>query len=238
MIRFLAFIALCLSFSTLCQAQQLDPKYNRDSLFNALVMKLPEPKRQQYREGYITSGVKDKDFYIYILNMPVSSKEALTSNISRKKAKINELVKSYNALVPKGYSVFVEFNPEDKLFKIPASIDLHITQGTETDTGHDLAYGSADLKKKLDRLGWTTQTLDTIKKLLADAGCISIENNDVTIVGFARSGMGKYGFLVFPKVLNNTEITEYNDGCHYIYHENNMVLTYGGGAVGPDCFPD
>jgi hypothetical protein len=235
--QFFCFIAFTIC-TTAVYSQRLDPKYNRDSLFNALVMKLPEPKRQQYKEGYITSGVKDKDFYIYILNMPVSSKDALVNNISRKKAKINELVKSYNALVPKGYSVFIEFNPEDKLFSIPASIDLHITQGAETDTGNDLPYGSAELNKKLATVGWNTQTLDAIKKLLANAGCISIENNEVTIVGFARSGMGKYGFLVFPKVLNNKEITEYNDGCHYIYHENNLVLTYGGGAVGPDCFPD
>lgn len=234
----LCFIAFYICFSTLAYSQKLNPKYDRDSLFNALVTKLPEPKRQEFKDGYKTADVKNKEFFIYLLNMPTSSKDALISNISRKKAKIYELVKGYNALVPKGYSVYVEFTPEDKLFQMSAVVDLHISKDGSTDSGYTLPYNSPELNKKLATLGWTAQTLESIKKMLADAGCISIENNDVTVVGYARSGMGKYGFLVFPKPLNGKEIAEFNDDCHYIYHENNLVLTYGGGAVGPDCFPD
>jgi len=239
MIRFLAFITLCLSFSPLCQAQQLDPKYNRDSLFNALASKLPEAERRQFNEGYVTDDAKGKESLVYMLHLPRSSKDKMTATIGRKKPQITTLVKSYTALVAKGYTVYIEFNPEDKMFRMPASINLHITQGAETDTGHALLYGSAGLKKKLDQLGWTNQTLEKIKALLDNVGCISIKNgDDKTEIGFARSGMGKYGFLLFPKVLNNTEITAYNDGCHYLYHENNLVLTYSNGGVGPDCFPD
>ena len=87
-------------------------------------------------------------------------------------------------------------------------------------------------------LGWTNATLTTIKKLLADANCVSIENGDITTVGFARSGMGKYSFKLFDKDLSSEQIKEYNDGCMYIFHKKNIVLEYGGGAVGSQCFPD
>lgn len=237
--RLLSFISLSLLFCTLSFGQELNPKFDRDSLFNVLVKKIPEAKRQEFKDGYKTASIKEKDFYIFMLNMPQSSKEALINNISKKKPQINNLISNYNALVPKDYTVYVEFTPADSLFDIPESVDLHVTQkGKETETGHTLAYGSAELNSKLQKLGWNNQTLEKIKKLLADAGCISIENNDVTVVGFARSGLAKYGFLVFPKPLNFKEISEYNDGCHYLYHENNLVLTFGGGAIGPDCFPE
>jgi hypothetical protein len=29
---------------------------------------------------------------------------------------------------------------------------------------------------------------------------------------------------------------KYNDGCTYILVDNRLVLEYGGGAIGPQCF--
>jgi hypothetical protein len=87
-------------------------------------------------------------------------------------------------------------------------------------------------------LGWTNETLTIIKKLLAEANCVSIKNGNITTIGFARSGMGKYYFLLFDNDLTSAQIKEYNDGCRYIFYKKNIVLEYGGGAVGPQCFPD
>ena len=87
-------------------------------------------------------------------------------------------------------------------------------------------------------LGWTNETLATIKGLLSNVKCVSIENGEITTIGFARSGMGKYFFKLFDKDLTIEQIKEYNDGCMYIFYKKNIVLEYGGGAVGSQCFPD
>lgn len=169
------------------------------------------------------------------------SKQALIDNISKKRNELQVLSKTYNALVPTGYTVFIEFNPANDIFKMPATIDLHIygKEKTDKDKGYQLKYGSAELKNQLKRIGWTEETIDKVKQLLIAANCISIQNGATyNEIGFARSGMGRYGMLLAPKPFNAKEISEYSDDCHYIYYENYLILTYAGGATGPDCFPD
>lgn len=222
-------------------SQEFNPKYNRDSIFNALIVKAPEAKRAELTKMYQESEGQAKDFIILILNSPRSSKQELINNITKKRSELLALSKGYNALVPAGYTVFVEFNPADDIFTMPATIDLHIygKEKTKEDKGYQLKYGSPELKKQLKRIGWTEQTLEKAKQLLATANCISIQNGAAyNEIGFARSGMGKYGMLLAPKPFNAKEISEYSDDCHYIYYENYLILTYAGGAVGPDCFPD
>jgi len=92
------------------------------------------------------------------------------------------------------------------------------------------------LDKIIKSIGWTNQTLDKIKKLLSEANCISIENGKITTIGFARSGMGKYYYRIFEKPLNEKNKTEYNNNCQYIFYKDNIVLEYGGGAIGSQCF--
>ena len=48
--------------------------------------------------------------------------------------------------------------------------------------------------------------------------------------------MGVYMYKVFDEPLDDKLTEKYNDGCTYIFHEENIVLEYGGGAVGPQCF--
>jgi len=66
----------------------------------------------------------------------------------------------------------------------------------------NMTYQSDTLKDMLALINWSMQTLDIIKKLLADAHCISIENGEITTVGFARSGMGKYSYKLFESNLS------------------------------------
>jgi len=170
-----------------------------------------------------------------------ASKQALINNITEKRNALLALSKGYNALVPPGYTVSIEFNPANDSFKTPATIDLHIygKEQTKEDKGYQLKYGSVELNNQLKRIGWTEQTLEKVKQLLTAANCISIQNGATyNEIGFARSGTGKYGMLLAPKPFNAKEIAELSDDCHYIYYENYLILTYGGGATGPDCFPD
>ena len=177
-----------------------------------------------------------------MFSMPRSSKRELISNIDSNFDKINLLKTSYLKLVPKDYLVSIEFNPADKIASTKESIDLGIEHKYNKQTDYkkewNLEYNSKVLAEMIKPLGWTIETLTKIKKLLADANCVSIENGDITTIGFARSGMGKYFFKLFDSDLNSDQIKQYNDSCTYIYYKKNIVLEYGGGAVGSQCFPD
>ena len=94
------------------------------------------------------------------------------------------------------------------------------------------------LDSALKIINWNKENLFQIKSFLKDANCISIENGEPTTIGFARSGMGKYSFKIFNQNLDDHQIEKYNDGCNYIFYKDNIVLEYGGGVMGPQCFPD
>jgi hypothetical protein len=50
--------------------------------------------------------------------------------------------------------------------------------------------------------------------------------------------MGKYFYELFDDDLTQEQIKQYNDSCTHIFYKKNIVLEYGGGAVGSQCFPD
>ena len=144
--------------------------------------------------------------------------------------------------MPDTLLVTIEFNPEDRVWSTPKSIDLAIYQKIEDDTyrqywkEYRLTYDSPELEEMLKILQWNRQTLRRVKNLLDAANCISISNRKQASVGFARSGMGKYSYLLFPKPLSDAQTKKYNDGCQYIFYKDHVVLEYGGGAVGAQCF--
>ena len=68
--------------------------------------------------------------------------------------------------------------------------------------------------------------------------CISIAGKDPVVIGWQRSGMGKFSYNIFDKNLEENKIKDYNDGCTYVFYKDNIVLEYGGGAIGMQCFPE
>lgn len=239
------FIILLLSSFTLtinvC-GQEFNTTLNRDSLLQTILKDLPEPKKSELLKMYNEGNEQTKEFFLIMFSMPRSSKEELISNIDSNFDKISLLKNSYLKSVPKDYKVSIEFNPANKIAMTKESIDLGIEHKYNKQTDYkkewNLEYNSKVLAQMIKPLGWTNETLTTIKKLLAEANCVSIENGDITTIGFARSGMGKYFFKLFDSDLNSEQIKQYNDGCTYIYYKKNIVLEYGGGAVGSQCFPD
>jgi hypothetical protein len=239
------FIFFLLSFfkftNTVC-GQEFNKAINKDSLFLTILKDVPEPQKSELQKMYNEGNDQTREFYLMLFSMPRSSKKELISNIDSNFDKINLLKTSYLKLVPKNYTVSIEFNPADKVISTKESIDLGIEHRYNNQTDYKkkwkLEYNSKILAEMIEPLGWTTETLITIKKLLAGANCVSIENGNITTIGFARSGMGKYSFKLFDSDLNSDQIKKYNDGCTYIYHKKNIVLEYGGGAIGSQCFPD
>lgn len=225
-----------------------EPKFNqnidKDSLFKVVIKKVHPTKVQELTKVFNEGNNKEKEFLLMILSMNKSSKIEQITNLKTNENNIKTLIKEYSELVPDSLIVYIEFNPKDVVLSTDKSIDIRIYSNRKNNNGgidqkfreSNLPYNSEVLLEQIKFLGWNTNTLMEIKNLLDKANCISIENGEISTVGFARSGMGKYSYKFFKNNLNKEEQSEYNDGCLYIYHERNIVLEFGGGAVGQQCF--
>lgn len=240
--RFLFFAILVCLLTSKTYGQEFNESLNKDSLLQTIIKDLPEGKKAEILKRYNEGNEQTKEFFLVMFSMPRSSKKEMIANIDSNFDNINTLKTEYSKLIPKNYIVSIEFNPADKISMAKESIDLTVedTSNNQSNVAQDwnLEYNSKKLTQMIKPLGWTNETLLTIKKLLANAHCVSIENGGITTIGFARTGMGMYFFKLFNNDLTDTQIKEYDDACTYIFYKKNIVLEYGGGAVGTQCFPD
>ena len=225
-----------------------EPEFNKnidkDSLFEIVIKKVHPTKVEGLTKAFKEGNIQEKEFLLMILSMNKSSKNEQVNNLKENEKNIKTLIKEYSELVPDSLIVYLEFNPRDIVLSTDKSIDLRIYSNRKNKNGgtdqkfreSNLPYNSEVLLEQIKTLGWNKKTLTKIKNLLDNANCNSIENGEITTVGFARSGMGKYSYKFFKNELNKEEQSEYNDGCLYIYYERNIVLEFGGGAVGQQCF--
>ncbi len=222
--------------------QEFNKAINKDSLLQANLKDLPEDNKAELLKMYNEGNKQTKEFFLFMFSMPRSSKKEMIADIDSNFDNINVLKTDYLKLVPNNYIVSIEFNPANKIAMTKESIDLKmedtLNKQWNLEQEWNLEYSSKKLAHMLTRLGWINTTLEKIKKLLADAKCVSIENGIITTIGFARSGMGKYFFKLFDSDLTDEQIKEYRNGCTYIFYKKNIVLEYGGGAAGSQCFPD
>jgi hypothetical protein len=236
-IAFLGFVKTTLS-------QTFNKNIDKDSLFTEIIKNIPDEKRNDFKKIYEEGNEESKEFLLFMLSMPRSSKQELVDNYENKSKEIATLKNEYSKLVPDSLIVSIEFNPENKIVNKAESIDLKIYRNnpngksTIIDQESNLDKESKKLAELLMIIGWNKNSLNKIKELLDSSNCVSIENGRTATIGFARSGLGKYFYKVFDKTLTDNEIEQYNDECTYIYYKDNIVLEYGGGAVGPQCFPD
>ena len=241
---FLLVVSFATSMLTI-KAQEFNKNINKDSLLRIIINRFPEEKRKEYMETYNESSEEIKEFFLFMFSMPQSSKQELIDNYEKNLNQIIRLKDEYQKFVPENYSVFIEFNPKNIIINTEESIDLIIyTKKGMNDNwefvyqGWNLKYDSPELTAQIGKVGWNMETVIKIKDLLLQANCISIENGEITAIGFARSGLGKYSYKIFNSDLTEKEISEYNDKCTYIYYKDNVVLEYEGGAIGAQCFPE
>ena len=223
---------------------KFNPNIDKDSLFQVVIKKAHPSKVHELTKAFREGNIQTKEFLLMMLSMNKSSKVELISNLKNNENNLSTLIQKYSELVPDSLVVFIEFNPKDVILNTDESIDLRIHSNQKNEYGGidlnfqkwNLAYDSEVLLKEIKNLGWNEKTLIEIKNLLDSSNCSSIENGKIFTVGFKRSGMGKYSYKFFDKNLNEKERAKYNDGCYYIYYERNIVLEFGGGAVGQQCF--
>ncbi len=236
---------IILSFSIIAlsvNAQQLKKGINQDSLFKTSIKDLPQDLQDTLQKEFISSDEKNREFLLFVVTMPRSSKKLMIKNIDSNFSNVEHLKLEYSKLVPHNYKVRIEFEPANPSFGVNENINLRIMSEGKDDYNvkqdWHLEYNSEKLTKMLKIINWDSETLKKIKSMLHQANCISIENGDTAEIGFARSGLGEYSYLIFSHDLSKDEAKSYNNRCYYIFYKRNIVLKYDGGAAGPQCFPD
>jgi hypothetical protein len=162
----------------------------------------------------------------------------LQENFKKNKTAIYELKKYFNDIVPKNRFVEIEFNDDNTLFRFGIKA-LDTTAGDPNGPMFlewDLKINTQQMDSIIKPMGWTRETLKTLKEKLDRANCIKIESGEPSKIGFQRSGMGMYTFNVFDNPIPDSLRNNYNDSCTYIMVTDRLVLEYGGGAAGNQCF--
>ena len=198
--------------------------------------------------------------YIFCEVFPsdISSKHELIDNYKKNKNDILQLKSYFNSIVPKGYTVYIEFksiknidllvyelNDKDST-RAKVSLfeqwDINPYNYNEQPKSH---YDSSEYSPKTkslelvkQKLKWTDETFKKIKAILDKANCISVSSGEPTEVGFARMGTGKYLYDLFENPIPDSLKSNYNDSCEHIYINNKLVLVWGSGVLGAQCFPD
>lgn len=162
---------------------------------------------------------------------PMYTKQDLMDNYEKRSAEIQNLKSYIDAKLPGDVYVDIEF--EDGELGI-----FHVQKNGFSDRNWHLGIDSKKTDSLLKVIGWTKNDLKILQVKLEKANCISIANGHPTKIGWQRSGMGLYTYALFNRPLSDSLINLYNGGCSTIYYKENVVLEYGGGAIGPQCFPD
>lgn len=178
-------------------------------------------------------------FYLFLLiafdgifTGPTYDKKDLIENYEARTDEILDVKNYYKSILPDGASVTIEFDDDKKLGI------FHVKADSIYQSNWNLKITSSKVDSLLTKLNWTTKELRILKEKLDNANCISIAGKNPVVIGWQRSGMGKFSYLFFDQNLDESKINEYNDGCYNIFYKDNIVLEYGGGAIGPQCFPD
>jgi hypothetical protein len=162
----------------------------------------------------------------------------LKDNFEINKVAIYNLKNYFNKIVPKDKFVEIEFEDDTTItrFGISTIDTAKISSNQAFFLEWDLKIDTPKIDSIIKQLGWTRETLKTIKQKLDNANCIQIESGEPTKIGFKRSGMGIYSFNVFEKPILFEARKKFNDSCTYILANDKLVLEFDGGAIGSQCF--
>ena len=179
-------------------------------------------------------GAFDKDY----------SLTELKENFNTKQAEIYELKSYFNSITPENKHIEIAFNGNRSLqrFVIRELDSVGNYKQEPLFSKWDLNINSSITDSAISTLGWTKENLKTLKEKLDNANCIGIENswgnvgNASTKIEFQRCGPCMYSFVVFDKPIPDNLKKDYNDSCTYIMVNDRLVLEYGSGVYGKQCF--
>ncbi|MFA4868912.1 MAG: hypothetical protein WC623_11965 [Pedobacter sp.] len=165
--RFLTLTTIISLFALCVSAQRFNPAINKDSLLQTIFKKLgTEDRIKEFKSHYNSADEKTKEFLLFMGSLPSSSRKELIANIDSNYTKIQNQIDTYKKLVPKGYLVYIEFQPDNNVISTQPSVDMRIQyynadnfNSLETDQQWNMGYDSAELKRMCSRLNWTDETL-------------------------------------------------------------------------------
>ena len=238
--QFLLVIGIfCFSLTGMAQSTKTD------LIFDALNLKFSPEALADAKRDYDLANDTIKAIMLKVYSMPMSSRAELIQNYEERSAEIENLATEFRKSVPKDFIVSLEIRFKDDILHTVEGIDLQIFKKNPkgdpilVDGDWDIEYDSDTLYNLLKVIGWDPMIFSGIKNMMQMANCISLQNGNQVEIGFARSGLGKYSYLIFPTpLLTVPQIKEFNNGCEYIYYKKNVVLRYEGGMAGPQCFTD
>lgn len=167
------------------------------------------------------------------------SKRDLIDNFNKRKDQIFTLRNYFKSIAPKYKEVEIEFSNDKTLGRFSVSSIDSVTGNVKYPifVRWRLEVSSSQVDSVIRSMNWSQQTLRTLKEKLDSAHCISIRSGEPCQIGFQRSGMGMYFYDLFTNPIPDAEKDRFNNGCRYIFYNPILVLEYGGGAIGPQCFP-
>ncbi len=163
---------------------------------------------------------------------PVYHTEDLIRNYEKREPEILAVKEYFCSILPYDTFVNIEFegrHPEIFHIRLP---------GEEFESNWNLKLYSPETDSILNHLNWTKDTLNTLRKKLKKANCISISGQNPVTVGWQRSLMSKYSYKLFDENLKPEQVKLYSDSCVYQIYKPRVVLEYGSGAIGSFCFPE
>jgi hypothetical protein len=182
-------------------------------------------------------------------------KSDLIANYEKRSFEIKEVMNYFEGIVPENFNVQIRYESSDEinlevyerlndtmknelLFrKWNIDIDDYIEESqSDYDKKYNGKTNSFELTK--NKLNWTNETIEKLYEKLESANCIGISNWEPIEIEYGYNGLGVYSYKIFKEKLNEEQIEKYNDGCNNIFHKDNIVLSYGGGAIGMQCFED
>ncbi|WP_248722179.1 hypothetical protein [Seonamhaeicola sp. ML3] len=182
-------------------------------------------------------------------------KSDLIANYEKHSAEIQELTSYFTKIVPKNYIVQIRYESSDEINlevyeKLHDSLDNELlfrkwdididNYIEEPQTNYEEKYHGKTNSFKLakNKLNWTNETIEKLYNKLESVNCIGISNWKPMEIEYGNNALGVYSYKIFEKGLSEEQIKKYNDGCNNIYLEDNVVLSYSGGAIGMQCFED
>jgi hypothetical protein len=194
---------------------------------------------------------------LLITSCGMKSKQGLTKNYDENKTGIIELKNYFRTIIPEGYLVRIRYESSD-------DIDLFVYEPIENSEKFELLFQQWNLdldnydpkpqteyEKKYhgktnsleivkEKLDWTDETFLELYNKLDNVNCmgISVSNRIPTEIEYGFKGMGVFSYLIFDENLNLELQEKYSDDCSKMFYMENIVLSYGSGAVGSFCTPE
>lgn len=196
--------------------------------------------------------------FLSIITLSCGRSKNRSDLIANYEERKNEIIKSmdyFNRIVPKNFNVRIRY---ESSYEIDLVVYERLTDSTDNEllfrkwniaiddyqeeplSDYDKKYNGKTNSFELvkTKLNWTNETIKNLYEKLESAKCIGISNWEPVEIEYGYNGLGVYSYKLFKEKLSDEQMEEYDNGCDNVYYKDNVVLSYGGGAIGMQCFED